>query len=79
MHWVLAMMLPSYTKKDEPFEVRKIAYRHRFSATENHYDVEIYYPEKLHSVCWQMIGQDEAEIYARLIAGRPNNVRCAED
>lgn len=72
------MMLPSRVKRDEPFEVRKIEYRYRFSATENSYDVVVYYPEKFHSVCWQVIGQDEADVYAQLLR-RPNNVRCAED
>ena len=60
------MILPSYVSKDAAFEVRKIEFRYKFSAEENSYQVEIYYPEKHHSVCYQMIGQDEAEVLARV-------------
>ena len=74
------MMLLSYTRKDEPFEVRKIALVgwSELGHT-NQYEVEVYYPEKFHSVCYQMYGQDEMEILARLYRGRPNNVRDRED
>ena len=54
------------SRNNEPFEVRKVAFRYRFSAEENSYDVEIYYPDKLHSVCFQVIGQDEMEVLARI-------------
>ena len=61
------MMLPSYTRKDEPFEVREIKFMgwNELGKT-NQYQVEVYYPEKFHSTRWQMYGQDEMEILARL-------------
>lgn len=74
------MMLPSYTRKDEPFEVRKIELVGWSELGHiNQYEVEVYHPEKFHSVCFQMYGQDEMDIYARLMRGRLNNVRDRED
>lgn len=77
------MLIQSKYPKDEPFEVRKIAFRYRFSSEENSYDVEVYYPQRFHSVCYQVIGQDEAAVLARLYRNRyfkgDNNVICSED
>ena len=46
--------------------MRRVELKYRFSDTENSYEVEVYYPEKFHSVCFQLIGQDEMEVLARL-------------
>lgn len=42
------------------------------------YDVEVYYPARFHSVCYQTLGKDEMDVYNQ-IRERHNNVRDRED
>ena len=65
-------------QNNEPFEVRKIKYRHNCGGIGYMFDVEIYYPHKFHSVCYQILGRDEMDVYNQ-IQGRHNNVRGAQD
>ena len=51
---------------NEPFEVRKIEYKYDGGGLGKSFHVEIYYPHRFHSVCYQMFGQDEADVYARI-------------
>ena len=66
-------------QNNEPFEIKSITFRYNGGGLGNAYDVVIYYPHRFHSTCYQMTGRDEAAVYAKLMRGRPNNVRCAED
>ena len=50
----------------ESFEVRKIEPRYNGGGLGVSFAVEIYYPKRLHSVCYQMFGQDEMEVLARI-------------
>ena len=61
------MILPSYVSKDAAFEVRKIELVGWSEWGKTYqYEVEIYYPERLYLTRYQMYGQDEMEVLARL-------------
>ena len=62
-------------QNNEPFEIKSITFRYNGGGLGKSFHVEVYYPHRFHSVCYQMFGQDEMEILARLYRGRPNNVR----
>lgn len=57
----------------EPYEVRKIKYRHNCGGIGFMYDVEVYYPERYHSANYQLLGRDEMDVYNQ-IRERHNNV-----
>ena len=70
--------LPWGRTMSEPFEVRKIAYRHNCGDIGFMYNVEVYYPARLHSAHYEVLGRDEMDVYNQ-IRERHNNVRCSED